>query len=73
MPWQENNRKTPTIKTGAVICPRAVAVHKSALIDMAAKRPATHEDFAEVHGVGAEKLRKYGAVFLAAINGGDDA
>ena len=54
-------------------CPAYVIFADRSLIDMAAKRPATHEDFAEVHGVGAEKLRKYGAVFLAAINGGDDA
>jgi len=37
------------------------------------KKPATKDAFADVHGVGAEKLRKYGAVFLAAINGGADA
>jgi ATP-dependent DNA helicase RecQ len=39
------------------------------LIDMAAKRPATLDDMAHVHGVGAKKLESYGRAFLATING----
>ena len=38
------------------------------LIDMAARRPATPEAFAEVHGVGAAKLREFARPFLDAIN-----
>jgi ATP-dependent DNA helicase RecQ len=37
------------------------------LIDMAAKKPATPDEFAEVHGVGTAKLREFAGVFLAAI------
>ena len=54
-------------------CPAYVIFADRSLIDMAVKKPATKEAFADVHGVGAEKLRKYGAVFVAAINGGADA
>jgi len=54
-------------------CPAYVIFADRSLIDMAIKKPASKEAFADVHGVGAEKLRKYGAVFLAAIHGGADA
>lgn len=37
------------------------------LIDMAAKKPATIEAFAGVHGVGAAKLKAFAGPFLAAI------
>lgn len=37
------------------------------LIDMAARKPATDAEFAEVHGVGAAKLKEFAGVFLAAI------
>ena len=37
------------------------------LIDMAARRPRTLDDFAAVHGVGAAKLKDFGRVFLDAI------
>jgi ATP-dependent DNA helicase RecQ len=37
------------------------------LIDMAARKPQTPDDFAEVHGVGAAKLKAFAGVFLAAI------
>ncbi|XJZ27853.1 DNA helicase RecQ [Bacillota bacterium Lsc_1132] len=39
----------------------------SALKDMAAKRPQTREELLNVNGVGEHKLKKYGEVFLAAI------
>jgi len=34
---------------------------------MAAKRPASPDDFAEVYGVGEAKLREFAPVFLQAI------
>jgi ATP-dependent DNA helicase RecQ len=37
------------------------------LIDMAARRPANEVEFAEVHGVGAAKLKEFANVFLEAI------
>ena len=54
-------------------CPAYVIFADRSLIDMAAKRPANLHEFADVHGVGAEKLKKYGAVFIAALNGAGDA
>ena len=39
------------------------------LIDMARRRPRTEEEFAEVKGVGAAKLKQFAAPFLAAIGG----
>ncbi len=47
--------------------PPFVIFSDSALKDMAAKRPQTHEAFLTVNGVGEHKLKKYGDVFLAAI------
>lgn len=37
------------------------------LIDMAARKPQNPDEFAEVHGVGAAKLKAFSGVFLAAI------
>jgi len=37
------------------------------LIEMARARPKTLDDLAAVHGIGAAKLQKYGAAFLAVI------
>jgi ATP-dependent DNA helicase RecQ len=37
------------------------------LIDMAARKPQTPDEFAEVHGVGGAKLKAFAGVFLAAI------
>ena len=34
---------------------------------MAARRPQTLTELAEVHGVGAKKLQEFGAVFLEVI------
>ena len=42
----------------------------ASLRDMARRRPATPEEFLEVHGVGAKKAADYGEVFLAAIGSG---
>jgi ATP-dependent DNA helicase RecQ len=40
-----------------------------ALIEMAERRPASLDDFARISGVGAVKLERYGASFLAVIAG----
>ncbi len=37
------------------------------LEDMAAKKPCSEEEFLEVNGVGAAKLREYGNVFIGAV------
>ncbi len=37
------------------------------LIDMAARKPRSPDEFSEVHGVGAAKLKSFAGVFLAAI------
>ena len=37
------------------------------LIEMAKARPGTLEDLAGIHGIGAVKLQKYGAAFLAVV------
>ena len=47
--------------------PAFVVFSDRSLIDMARRRPHTVEDFAEVHGVGAAKLKDFAAPFLAAI------
>jgi ATP-dependent DNA helicase RecQ len=39
------------------------------LIEMAETRPRTLDEFARIGGVGAAKLERYGAAFLAIING----
>ncbi len=41
-----------------------------ALEDMVARRPASRDEFAEVHGVGDSKLRDFATPFLAAIAAG---
>ena len=55
--------------------PAYVVFSDRSLIDMARRRPRTAEDFAEVHGVGAAKLKDFAPRFLAAIadapTGGD--
>jgi ATP-dependent DNA helicase RecQ len=43
------------------------------LIEMAARRPQNLEELAAIHGVGIAKLQKYGAAFLAIIQGQADA
>ena len=47
--------------------PAYVVFPDRSLIEMAAERPQTLDDFASIHGVGAAKLQKYGAAFLAVI------
>jgi ATP-dependent DNA helicase RecQ len=52
--------------------PAYVVFGDKSLIDMAKRRPQTTDDFADVHGVGASKLRDFAEPFLAEINGGRD-
>ncbi len=47
--------------------PAYVVFSDRTLIDMAERRPRDLDDFAEVNGVGAAKLKEFGEVFLAAI------
>ncbi len=49
--------------------PAFVVFHDRALEDMARRRPATLAEFAEVHGVGAAKLRDLAPPFLDLISG----
>jgi ATP-dependent DNA helicase RecQ len=53
--------------------PAYVVFPDRSLIEMAAERPRTLEDFAAIHGVGAAKLQKYGTTFLAVIRDHSDA
>lgn len=48
--------------------PAYVVFSDRTLIDMAQRRPQDEVSFAEVHGVGAAKLRDFGQIFLQAIN-----
>ncbi|MGR3371934.1 MAG: DNA helicase RecQ [Pseudooceanicola nanhaiensis] len=43
------------------------------LIEMAQQRPVTLDQMAQVNGVGAKKLERYGAVFLEVITGAAEA
>ncbi|NND48955.1 MAG: DNA helicase RecQ [Rhizobiales bacterium] len=47
--------------------PAYVVFADRTLIDMAARQPANRDEFAEVHGVGAAKLRKFGDQFIGEI------
>ncbi|MDD9876766.1 MAG: DNA helicase RecQ [Magnetovibrio sp.] len=47
--------------------PPYVIFPDKALADMAARKPRTADDFAQVHGVGKAKLEKFAAPFLGAI------
>lgn len=49
--------------------PAYVVFTDRTLVDMARRKPATIDEFAEVHGVGAAKLRDFAEPFLSAING----
>jgi len=50
--------------------PAYVVFGDKSLADMAARRPASPEEFLEVHGVGQTKLVRYGDAFLEAIAAG---
>jgi ATP-dependent DNA helicase RecQ len=47
--------------------PAYVIFSDRSLVDMAAKRPGTQDDFADVYGVGDAKLRDFAPIFLQAI------
>ncbi len=47
--------------------PPYVIFHDATLIELANRRPASRDAFAEIHGVGASKLRNFADTFLAAI------
>lgn len=47
--------------------PAYVIFSDRSLVDMAAKRPGTQDDFADVYGVGETKLRDFAPIFLQAI------
>ncbi len=47
--------------------PAYIVFSDRTLIDMARRRPRTEEEFADVNGVGAAKLKSFAAPFLAAI------
>jgi len=49
--------------------PPYVIFPDKSLIDMAARRPQTIEDFAAIFGVGAKKQEAYGEVFLRVVKG----
>ncbi|MBW0146250.1 DNA helicase RecQ [Marinobacter arenosus] len=51
--------------------PPYVIFHDTTLFDMLERKPRSLEELAEVNGVGAAKLEKYGAIFLEAIAGLD--
>lgn len=47
--------------------PPYVVFHDSALREMASRRPATLNEFAQIPGVGEAKLKRYGAAFLEVL------
>lgn len=53
--------------------PPYVIFHDTTLFGMLERKPRTLEELAEVSGVGAAKLEKYGEIFLEAIAGLDPA
>ncbi len=48
--------------------PTYVIFHDATLMQMAAQRPQTLPELAQINGVGAAKLERYGAEFLAVIS-----
>jgi ATP-dependent DNA helicase RecQ len=50
--------------------PPYVVFHDRTLVEIAARRPMDSEALAQVSGVGAAKLERYGASVLAVVNGG---
>jgi ATP-dependent DNA helicase RecQ len=48
--------------------PAYIIFHDSALLDMCAKLPKNKDEFSKISGVGAQKLAKYGDIFINEIN-----
>ncbi|MBM3270607.1 MAG: ATP-dependent DNA helicase RecQ [Candidatus Sericytochromatia bacterium] len=59
-------RRAEIAKEEAV--PAFVVFHDATLLEMAAHKPRTAREFAALKGVGARKLERYGAFFLAVVN-----
>jgi ATP-dependent DNA helicase RecQ len=51
--------------------PAYVIFNDRTLIEMAERRPASLDEMAGISGVGAKKLERYGAMFLAVISGAE--
>jgi ATP-dependent DNA helicase RecQ len=49
--------------------PPYVVFHDRTLVELAARRPAHLNDLAQVSGIGAAKLERYGEAVLAVIQG----
>ncbi|MEP4466531.1 HRDC domain-containing protein, partial [Marinobacter alexandrii] len=49
--------------------PPYVIFHDATLFDMLERKPQSLDELAEVSGVGAAKLEKYGAIFLETLSG----
>lgn len=49
--------------------PPYVIFHDATLFDMLERKPQSLDELAEVSGVGAAKLQKYGAIFLETLSG----
>jgi ATP-dependent DNA helicase RecQ len=47
--------------------PPYVVFHDRTLMELAAQRPANRDDLAQVNGIGAAKLERYGAAVLAVL------
>ena len=60
-------RRTIAAEAGV---PAYVVFGDASLIDMAVLHPRTPEEFLEVHGVGAAKLKRYGEAFLEELRAG---
>ena len=64
--WEALRKRRTEIATEQKV-PPYVIFHDSTLRDMVARRPATHDDFSQLAGVGDTKLQRYGDDFLAVI------
>jgi ATP-dependent DNA helicase RecQ len=60
----KNLRRTLAKEKGV---PAYVVFGDRSLVDMAQRRPGSETEFSDVHGVGAAKLKKFGAAFLGVI------
>jgi ATP-dependent DNA helicase RecQ len=48
--------------------PAYIVFSDAVLLEMAALRPSTEDEFLQISGVGPKKLARYGAIFLAELN-----
>ncbi len=53
--------------------PPYVICHDRTLAELAEARPSTNEELSAIAGLGASKIKKYGAAFLAAVSSGGSA